>query len=499
MVPGERQDRSTQLAAAALAGLLLAGLAVRFYRLDAQSLWLDELWTVAASDPSLTFGQWINQWILPDVHPPLHHLVMRAWRVVFGVDEWSLRLSSAVTSALCVAVVPLIQRWTPVVRRPLALATWLATSTGAIVYAQEVRAYALLLLLTTAAICLSVAIARRIEQRERVLAPAAILAAVTVMLEYTHYFGVLVVAGLFGALFLFAAAHRDRPAIGAVVVMGSMSMLAFLPWMLFHVPHLGGLLGGKFWIANNWHTTFTRLAGFAAGVPAVFAALAVLVVGSMVRRPQMVRKPEYFVPLVAMGTILAGALLISLHTPVITDRNLFVLLPPFYVLAIAAVGDLEDIYDGAYRQALLLLPAAVAAISLGAAIYWLAKETKEQWREAAALITTLPGCDRGPLPVNNFPKEIYAYYMPPGYRERLIEVSATNTGRLPVSPSELVHRPCPLLLWNGNSVRDEIVAAWIDRLGLDRQDVVVRKFERNMVILARRDDAAPASLPAGVE
>ncbi|MCO0638135.1 hypothetical protein M8745_19555, partial [Lutimaribacter sp. EGI FJ00014] len=199
------------------------------------------------------------------------------------------------------------------------------------------------------------------------------------------------------------------------------TILAFLPWMLIHIPRLGGKLGGEFWISNNWSVIFTRLAAFAIGAPVVFAAVAVVVIGSLVRRPYLMRQPEYFVSLVAMGIILMAALAISFHTPVITDRNLFILIPPFYIVSIAAFSDLEDIGGGSYRQVLRAVPAAIAAVSLGVATYRMATETKEQWRDAAALIVSLPGCEVGPLPVNQLPKEFYAYYLPPGYRDRLLE------------------------------------------------------------------------------
>src|SRR5690606_6540782 len=220
--PGARMAAS-----GALLVLLAAGIALRFYRLGEENFWFDELWTAVVSDPSLPLSQLMRIWILPDVHPPLYYLMLREWRTWFGSDEWWLRLPSAVSGVLTVAVVPLVQRWLPVVRRPLVLAAWLAASTGGIVYAQEARHYTLLLFMATAATLIATGLAHRIARGGSILVPALVLAAVTTVLEYVHYFGVLLTAGLFTALYLFARVHRDRAAERIVLAAGTASLLLF--------------------------------------------------------------------------------------------------------------------------------------------------------------------------------------------------------------------------------------------------------------------------------
>src|SRR5690606_28316482 len=128
--------------------------------------------------------------------------MLREWRIWLGSDEWWLRLPSALSGLLTVAVVPLVQRWLPIVRRPLVLAAWLAASTGGIVYAQEARHYTLLLLMATAATLVATGLARHIARGKDALVPTLVLAAITIILEYVHYFGVLLTFGLFTALYL---------------------------------------------------------------------------------------------------------------------------------------------------------------------------------------------------------------------------------------------------------------------------------------------------------
>lgn len=484
-----RPARPVELAAVALTSLIVVGLAVRFYRLGAQSLWLDELWTAAATDPGEPLGEWLGEWILPDVHPPLYYLLIRLWRPFAGADEWALRFPSAVFSALIVGAVPLVHLWTPVVRRPLSLTALLATSTGAIVYAQEARSYTLLILLAALVTCLGVGIARRMGEGKPVGRALAALAVAVLALEYIHYFGVLVAAGVFAALMLSALKQRDQKAARVVLMAGIAALALFLPWMAIHLPHLRDKLGGAFWITNDWSRIATRFATFAAGDPALFTALCVLITGTLVIRPRRAGRPEYLVPLAIVIVVIGAAMAISLHSPVVTDRNLFVLLPPFYVLTAAAFGDLEGVLGGTYRSAIRLLPALLAAANLGFAAQWIATHRRDQWRQAAAFVRTLPGCEDGLLPVNAFPKEIYGYYLPQSYRTRLVEVSTERPGPLPLTPAEFTRRACPLLLWSGNMVGEGVVIAWIERLDLNRDDVLVKSFQGHTIILDRRDPA----------
>lgn len=485
-----RRDLGLAVVTAVLACLTLAGLLVRFYRLDVQNFWLDELWTAAASDPAQPLGEWLAEWILPDVHPPLYYLIIRAWRELFGASELALRLPSTLFGLLAVAVVPLVQRWTPFVRRPWALAALLATATGAILYAQEARAYTLLIFLTTAATCLGVAMARRIEAGQPISGPALLLAGITVAFEYVHYFGALVGAGTFGALFLFALMRGNRRAAGVVLVAGAVSILLFLPWVAFHVPRIADKTGGHFWITNDWAAAFRAFAGFTAGTAAVFVGLAGVAASILVRRPRVIGRPDYFVPLVAMALMLAAAIAISLHTPLITARNLLILMPAFYIFTVTALADLEELAQGMGRTLLRLAPALVAAVSLGFAVHQVGTDTKDKWRDAAAFIASIPGCETGVLAVNQWPQEVYAYYLPPSHRARLVEVDAHQAGRPPVSPFQLTGQSCPLLLWAGNIGGDAVVNAWLDKLGLEREAVLVERLPGHVIVLRREQAAA---------
>ena len=92
----------------ALAILLLAA-GLRFYRLDAQSLWNDEGTSAALALRDLGT---IARNASDDIHPPLYYWLLAGWVRLFGDSEFALRSLSALLGLSVVALtMRLAQRW----------------------------------------------------------------------------------------------------------------------------------------------------------------------------------------------------------------------------------------------------------------------------------------------------------------------------------------------------------------------------------------------------
>ncbi|MCS6840856.1 MAG: glycosyltransferase family 39 protein [Roseiflexus sp.] len=193
-----------------LAALFALALALRLYRIDAQSFWYDEGLTVALAVRPLDD---IARAAAADVHPPLYYWLLHGWLRLTGTGEAAARAFSAVCGAMTVVLTAILGwRWFG------AAAGWLAgiaaaVSPFAIHYSQETRMYALAMLLAT---CLWLALeaigwkrmsdravdlshAARFPWRWMLIYGAAALAALS-----THYFMVAFVAttALTGAILL---------------------------------------------------------------------------------------------------------------------------------------------------------------------------------------------------------------------------------------------------------------------------------------------------------
>jgi uncharacterized membrane protein len=119
---------------------------LRLYRLDAQSLWVDEVftWNGAHVGERLQLSH-----VLENLHGPLYALLLNVWTGVAGGGEWALRFPSALLGVgLVWAMAWLAERW---LGREAALpAAWLAAASPFLVwYGQEARNYTMVMLCVT--------------------------------------------------------------------------------------------------------------------------------------------------------------------------------------------------------------------------------------------------------------------------------------------------------------------------------------------------------------
>src|SRR6476620_1604729 len=85
------------------ASIVLLGLFLRLYRLDYQSLWDDEVFSLSVS--RLSIKQMHPILVADVVHPPLHYYMLHAWSKLVGSAPFQARLLSAIFGTLAIAVV----------------------------------------------------------------------------------------------------------------------------------------------------------------------------------------------------------------------------------------------------------------------------------------------------------------------------------------------------------------------------------------------------------
>ena len=195
----------------ALVGLVVLAAALRFWRIGHQSYWLDEAFTVGLVNEDLVgMLKGVRE---TESTPHLYYVLAWLWEKVVGDGEAALRSLSALFGIATVPVAYLAARelFRPLVA--LTAAALVAVNPWLVWYSQEARAYALLVLLCTAALLFFL----RARSGGRNLALWALLAALAVL---THYFAAFMVAPM--ALWL-VWTRRDRASIvasGAVAAVG---------------------------------------------------------------------------------------------------------------------------------------------------------------------------------------------------------------------------------------------------------------------------------------
>ena len=180
----------------ALALVLVAGAALRFATLDAQSLWYDE--AVTAELLRMDLGAMLGA--IPDSEstPPLYYALAWPWTQVTGTGEVGLRSLSALFGTATIAVAWVLGRRLGGATAGLAAAALVAFNPMLVWFSQEARAYALLALL--AGVCALLWLQALAEPRRgRVALGWGAAAALAVA---THYYAIFLVApqGLWLAL-----------------------------------------------------------------------------------------------------------------------------------------------------------------------------------------------------------------------------------------------------------------------------------------------------------
>src|SRR5215208_1058331 len=204
--------------------LLLVGLyvAARLWRLTGSCLWFDELFSVHAARHTWG-GLW--RFVAADlIHPPLFYALLKLWTAAGGESLLWLRLFPFVASVAALVPLLLLARELRLGTAATNLALLVAAANGYLIkYAQEVRMYGLLLLLTLTSLWL---FARLLNRAGRARGLLLALALVNLLLVYTHYYGWLVVACEFAFVAL-----KERRRLGALLLTAGGLALAYVPWV----------------------------------------------------------------------------------------------------------------------------------------------------------------------------------------------------------------------------------------------------------------------------
>ncbi|RMH01442.1 MAG: hypothetical protein D6706_01750 [Chloroflexi bacterium] len=237
--------------------ILWISFALRIYHLTGQSLWWDEMWTVALLQmpPSEMFSA-----LLADrVHMPLYFVALRGWVSWLGLNTFGLRYFSVLAGFLAV---PLVYRLGQrLIGRNVALLTagLLAVSPFHIWFSQETRMYSLLAL---APLLVNLLFWQALRSANwRAWAGYSLAMAVCV---YIHYFSLFVLLAHYIFLSVYYRRFPDafRRWLLAVIVPG----VLFAGWVALTL-RIGGYREASIsWIAPaHWYEPLFTLLAFTAG------------------------------------------------------------------------------------------------------------------------------------------------------------------------------------------------------------------------------------------
>lgn len=217
--------------------VILVGSVLRISCLDRESLWNDELSSWYRSSFS-SITEVISLGVIPDVHPPGYQILLYFVEQSIGDSETALRLPSVIAGILTIPMIFLLGRKLLSDSAGLFASAFLAVAPIHIWFSQEARPYAILILLVAISVYFSTEIIEKLKAGKH-LGKSTVAGFITVgiLLEYTHYFGLLILVIEISALLLSSLlAGRKKLKI---LVMCLIPVLVFLPWIPYAAAQTG--------------------------------------------------------------------------------------------------------------------------------------------------------------------------------------------------------------------------------------------------------------------
>ena len=403
-----RAEGVRRTAAAVVAAVAVVSCLGAFAGLATSGWWTDELFTLFVIDHHGGAAEVLRR-ALTDTQPPGYYLLLYGWSQMTGLGEAGLRSLSAL---LAVAAVGLFW-WTtrgvfsgPARGWGAAVA---ATSPLWFVQSQNLRTYALCLVLAAAMLALALRLRRRVRSGEGwPWGSCAALTAVGALDAAAHFYGLLGFGALSLALVVTLPSWRLRAALLASAAVVTVGEAAYVHLLVGHTQE------------NFQHLWFrrdpARLLGVAYDVwklgvggaarAAVLLLAAAWAVCALARR----RRTAAAAPLpvatvdgeaawlagtcafVLVAVYLGGVVVSLTFAPSLSDRNVLTAAPAAWVL-------LAALYDAALRRLEGRMAAAVAAATAGLLAYHAVEigrgrglSRNEPWRETARYVSSLPAC-----------------------------------------------------------------------------------------------------------
>src|SRR3989344_4402689 len=208
-----------------IVAVLLIALVLRIVNLN-QSLWLDEAINVNVAQ-ALSFKRLVADYASGDFHPPLYHLILRAWFYIVNPTEIYARLPSVVFGVACVFIIYLIGKKLYDTKTGIIAALLLATSPLHIYYSQEARMY----MMAAFFVCTSVYFFLSLLEKDRIYFWIGFIISTSLMM-YVDYLPYFMIPVYIVFLALFRKKVRKTP-IRSFIPAFILIIILVSPWFLF--------------------------------------------------------------------------------------------------------------------------------------------------------------------------------------------------------------------------------------------------------------------------
>lgn len=415
------------VAAGLTAAAVLSAVVLRWFHLEAQSLYADEGQTIFAASLSpagiVRFTHGID-------HPPLYFLLLHYWIAVFGNTAFALRALSALFGTLSLPVFYLLAKRVLKDSMAVAVAMWLfAFSMMQVWYSQEARSYELASFFALVGIYGLVVF---LEKRSAASFAAVVLS--TTAMLYLHNMMLFYVLALNAVWLIYSSERAWTERLKELLFADLLIGVLYLPWLPRLLSQANtDVVRNYFWSPRPtiWSLlrTLRLIAGFnieyLSGLPAKLLPLPwrmtwVLVVGGvsllcvtllvsgLCRVPKPDRSRNISLLLYCLVPILAVFALSQITTPLFIDRifiNSSLTVPLIFTYPLT-------LYKGRKQRMLCAVLGVTLAATALSALGYLRYEKKDDWRGVTASLLKISERNRLIVFVARTGEVLFDYYAP---------------------------------------------------------------------------------------
>jgi len=183
----QEKNEAEKYASYFLLAAVLLGLALRLYKVDFQSLWLDELYSIVPTNPSNSASH-VIEYSKGD-QPPFFFLLLHFWFKISQYTEYSARIFSSIIGVFGIISIYFLGTELGGKQTGIFASFLLAVNHFHIHYSQDVRFYGLLFLMSSLSYLFFIR-----SLRNQNFSNVAFYTLTTAGLLYTHYFSFFILA-----------------------------------------------------------------------------------------------------------------------------------------------------------------------------------------------------------------------------------------------------------------------------------------------------------------
>lgn len=333
-----------------IVSILALGAFLRFYKLDFQSIWLDEIHTINEANPKSSLSEVYTSITTSEQMPPIYFYTVYILFKLFGYTAFVARLYSAIIGVCGIYSIYLLGKEMFNKRVGIIAMILISVNYFQLYYSQEARPYIFLFLFTTLSFCYLIRYIKKPTLKNVLL-----YGIISILMLYSHFFGLFVFFAQYLILLLFLILSEDRKKFFLnCLASGVLTLILYSPAIkiLIKVSQIK-----EFWIPAPTLEVYTLVfKEFFGNSELILALMGFLFVFYLIRLAKEKDTPITYKSIIENKTIFSFVILIPwiviviliplirsyLSIPMIISRYFITVLPAIIILIAIAINQFNN-------------------------------------------------------------------------------------------------------------------------------------------------------------